>query len=105
MSQNEFKAETQRTSEATDLWRFRRSRLIGPRRKILSGCLVLGVAVTASAMIGLSSLGAEELLLLIPAITLSIFFRVGVGLSAYITGASSIVSPGAYSRGLFAPGT
>ena len=89
VSQNEFKEETRRTSQSTSVREFRRTRFITPREKIISGCLILGVAVGALILFALAPLGAEGLLLLLPAVSLGVAVGLGVWLRAYMTGATS----------------
>lgn len=89
IAQNEFREETRRTSQSTSVREFRRTRFITPREKIISGCLVLGVAVGVVVLFVLASLGAEGLLLLLPAVGLGTAVGFGVWLRAYMTGATS----------------
>ena len=89
ISQNEFKEETRRTSQSTSVREFRRTRFITPREKIISGCLILGVAVGLVMLFALAPLGAEGLLLLLPAVGLGAAVGFGVWLRAYMTGATS----------------
>lgn len=89
ISQNEFREETQRTSQSASVREFRRTRFITAREKIISGCTILGVAVGAIVLFGLASIEAEGLLLLLPAVGLGGAVGFGVWLRAYMTGATS----------------
>ena len=89
ISQNEFKEETRRTSQSASVKEFRRTRFITPREKIISGCLILGTAVGVIILFALAPLGAEGLLLLLPAVGLGAAVGLGVWLREYMTGATS----------------
>ncbi len=89
ISQKEFKEETKRTSLSASAREFRRTRYISPREKILSGCFITGGVVAALVLFGLASVGAEGLLLLLPALGLGGAVGFGVWLRAYMTGATS----------------
>ena len=89
ITQNEFKEETRRTSAAASAREFRKTRYISPREKILSGCFITGGVVAAAVLLGLSSIGAEGLLLLLPALILGGAVGFGIWLRAYMTGATS----------------
>lgn len=89
VSQNEFKEETRRTSQSTSVREFRRTRFITPREKIISGCLILGAVVGVVVLFALAPLGAEGLLLLLPAVGLGAAVGLCVWLRAYMTGATS----------------
>ncbi len=91
ISQSEFKEETRRTSQAASAREFRKRRYITPREKIVSGCFISGGAVFGIALFGLAAIGAEGLLLLFPALILSVAIGLGIWLRAYMTGATSEV--------------
>ncbi len=91
ITQNEFKEEIQRTSQSASAREFRRTRYITPREKIVSGCFISGGIVAAIVLFGLASIGAEGLLLLFPALVLGGAVGLGIGLRAYMTGATSEV--------------
>ena len=91
ISQNEFKEETRRTSQAESARKFRRTRYITPREKIVSGSLISGGVVFSIALFGLAYIGAEGLLLLFPALVLGVAVGLGIWLRAYRTGATSEV--------------
>ena len=87
VSQNEFREETQRTSQSSSVRAFRRTRFITAREKILSGCGILGLGVGVLVLFGLAYLGAEGMLLLLPAVVLGAAIGLGVLLRAHMTGA------------------
>ena len=87
IAQNEFKGETRRTSQSASVREFRRTRFITPREKIISGCGILGVAVGVLLLFVLASMGAEGLLLLLPAVGFGGTVGFGVWLRAHMTGA------------------
>ena len=91
ITQNEFKEETQRTSQSASAREFRRTRYITPREKIASGCFISGGAVFGIALFSLAAIGVEGLLLLFPAMSLGFAVGLGIWLRAYITGATSEV--------------
>ena len=91
IAQNEFKEETQGTSQSAGAREFRRTRYITPREKIISGCLISGGIVAAVVLYGLASVGAEGFLLLFPALGLGGAVGFGIWLRAYMTGATSEV--------------
>ena len=91
ITQNEFKEETRRTSQAASAREFRRTRFITPREKIVSGCLMSGGIVFGILLFGLAAIGAEGLLLLFPALALGVAVGLGIWIRAYITGATSEV--------------
>ena len=91
ISQNEFKEETQRTSQAASAREFRRTRHITPREKIVSGCFISGGAVFGIALFSLAAIGVEGLLLLFPALALGVAVGFGIWLRAHLTGATSEV--------------
>ena len=91
IAQNEFKEETQRTSQAASAREFRKKRFITPREKIVSGCLMSGGIVFGILLFGLAAIGAEGLLLLFPALALGFAVGLSIWLRAYITGATSEV--------------
>ena len=82
ISQSEFKEETRRTSQAASAREFRRTRYITPREKIVSGSLILGRSVFGIALFGLAYIGAEGLLLLLPALASGGAVGVGIWLRA-----------------------
>lgn len=88
ISQNEFKEETRLTGQSASVREFRRTRFITSREKIISGCGILGIAVGVILLFILASLGAEGLLLLLPAAGLSAAVGFGVWLRAHMTGAT-----------------
>ena len=87
ISQNEFKEETRRTSQSASVREFRKTRFITPREKIISGCGILSVAVGILLLFVLASMGAEGLLLLLPAVGFGGSVGFGVWLRAHMTGA------------------
>lgn len=87
ISQNEFRAETRRTSQTDSVQQFRRTRFISKREKINGGCLVLGGVTGVGTLLVLSSWGAEGLLLLLPAVAVGGAAGGGVWFRAYTTGA------------------
>ena len=89
IAQSEFKEETRRTRQAASAREFRRTRFITPREKIVSGCLMSGGIVFGILLFGLAAIGAEGLLLLLPALALGVAFGLGIWLRAYRTGATS----------------
>ncbi len=89
ISEAEFKAETQRTSQADSVAEFRRTRYISPREKILTGSFITGCVVAGLVVWGLASIGAEGLLLSIPALVLGGAVGFGIWLRAYTTGATA----------------
>ena len=89
VSQREFREETQRTNQSSTVREFRRTRFITAREKILSGCGILGLGVGVLALFGLAYIGAEGMLLLLPAVGLGVAVGFGVLLRAYMTGATS----------------
>ena len=89
ISQNEFKEETRRTSQAASAREFRKKRYITPREKIVSGCFISGGAIFGIALFSLAAIGAEGLLLLFPALILGVAVGLGIWLRAYMTGAIS----------------
>ena len=91
ISQNEFKEETRRTSQAASAREFRKKRYITPREKIVSGCFILGGAIFGITLFSLAAIGAEGLLLLFPALILGLAVGLGIWLRAYMTGATSEV--------------
>ena len=88
ISQAEFREETRRTSQSTRVRERRRTRYISPREKIVSGCLIAGVVVTVLVAYGLSLLGAEGLLMAIPALVVGGAVGLGLWLRADVTGAT-----------------
>ena len=91
ISQNEFKEETRRTSQAASAREFRKRRYITPREKIVSGCFISGGAMFGIALFSLAAIGAEGLLLLFPALILGLAVGLGIWFRAYMTGATSEV--------------
>ena len=91
ITQNEFKEETQRTSQSASAKEFRRTRYITPREKIVSGCFISGGIVFGIVLFSLAYVGAEGLLLLSPALVLGGAVGLGIWLRAYMTGATSEV--------------
>ena len=87
ISQNEFKMETRATSQTDSVRQFRRTRFISKRQKVNSGCLALGLVIGGIVLVVLSSWGAEEYLLLLPALVLGAAAAFGVWYRAYLTGA------------------
>ncbi len=86
ISQREFREETRRTSQGDSVQHFRRTRFISNREKVVSGCMVLGIAAIIGTAWALASLGADGLLLALPAVVLGGFAGFGVWLRAYMTG-------------------
>ena len=89
ISQDEFSEETRRTSQSATVREFRKTRFITPREKIVSGSGILGAVVFGILLFVLASLGAEGLLLLLPAVGLGAAVGGGVWLRGYMTGANS----------------
>ena len=89
ISQAEFREETRRTGQSTRVRERRRTRYISPREKIVSGCFIAGGIVAALVAYGLVSIGAEGLLLLLPALGLGGAVGFGLWLRAHMTGATS----------------
>ena len=89
ISQKEFREETRRTSQSASVREFRRTRFIMAREKIISGCGILGLAVGVLVLFGLAYLGAEGMLLLLPAVSLGAAVGFVVWLRAHMTGATS----------------
>ena len=87
ISQPEFREETRRTSQADSVQRFRQTRFISKRNKVVSGCTGLGIAISVIVLFALASLGAAGFLLLLPSLILGGAAGLGVWLRAYITGA------------------
>ena len=85
--QNEFTAETQRTTQSASVQQFRKTRFISKSTKIVSGSTILGLATGAIMLLLLSSLGAGGLLLLLPAVALGAAIGFGVWYRAFKTGA------------------
>ena len=87
ISQREFREETQRTSQSASVQHFRRTRFISKSRKVVTGCIVLAIAVAIAVFYTLVSAGANEDLVLWPSLVLGGVAGLGVWLRAYITGA------------------
>ena len=87
ISEDEFRTETRRTMQSVGVEQFRRTRFISRRQKIVSGCTVLGIAIAVVSLFLLASLGAEGMLLLLPALAPGGAVGFGVWLRAYMTGA------------------
>ena len=87
ISQAEFRAETRSTSQGDSVQQFRQTRFISKRDKVNAGCMVFGIAVIIGTGWALASLGADGLLLALPAVVLGGFAGSGVWLRAYMTGA------------------
>ena len=91
ITQNEFKEETKLTSQSTSAKEFRRTRYITPREKVVSGCFISAGIVFGIVLFSLAYVGAEGLLLLLPALVLGGAVGFGIWLRAYMTGATSEV--------------
>ena len=87
ISQNEFRAETQRTIQGGSVQQFKRTRFISKREKIVTGCLVFGGAVAAIFYLALVQAGADEDFFLWPSLILGGAAGFGVWIRAYMTGA------------------
>ena len=87
--QSRFSEETERTAEAPAVWKFRRTRYISARRKIVTGCLFLSMGVGCGTLIGLAQLGLEGMILALPPALLGPAIGLSVGIRAFITGATS----------------
>ena len=87
ISQREFREETRRTSQGASVQHFRRTRFISKSRKVITGCIVLAIAVAVAVFYALVSAGANEDLVLWPSLVLGGAAGLGVMLRAYITGA------------------
>lgn len=87
ISQAEFRAETQRTSQGEYVRQFRRTRFISKREKVVGGCALLGVVIAILVAWGLASLGADGLILLLPTLMFGGATGGGVFIRAYRTGA------------------
>ena len=86
VSQAQFKAETQRTRQASNVEHFRRTRFITRREKVVSGSLLCGGAIGGLVLVGLSQVGAEGFLLLLPALVMGGAVGFGLWLRATVTG-------------------
>ena len=89
ISEKEFNEETKRTSPVASTREFRKTRYISSREKIVSGCLIAGGIVTVLVAYGLVSIGAEGLLMAIPALVVGGAVGFGIWLRADMTGATS----------------
>lgn len=87
ISQDEFKALTQRTSQSDTVQEFRRTRFISKRERVAMGCLALAAIVFFVGILALSSIGLEGALALLPSTVLGLAAGIGVGIRAYVTGA------------------
>ena len=87
ISQDEFKAATQRTSQPESVREFRKTRLISKREKVGGACVVLGIALFFVMLFVLSSFGIEGLPALLPPAALGAAVGVGIWFRAYMTGA------------------
>ena len=86
ISQKEFRDETRRTSQGDSVQHFRRTRFISNREKVLSGCIVLAIAVAVIFFIALVEAGAGGDLVLWPSVILGGAAGFGVWFRAYRTG-------------------
>ena len=87
ISQDEFRAETRRTTQSDTVREFRRTRFISKRQRVTMGCLILALVIFLIGLVTLSAMGLEGLPgLLLPAV-LGLAAGIGVWARGYITGA------------------
>ena len=86
ISQDEFSAATQRTSQSDSVRSFRKTRYLSSRDKVVGGCTFLGFAVVFVMLISLALLGLEGLFLLLPPIVTGVAFGYSIWLRAQMTG-------------------
>lgn len=60
IQQSEFSALTRKTVESEDVQHFRRSKFISPRQKIITGSVVLGIAVAIAWVLLIASLSLQN---------------------------------------------
>ncbi len=87
VSQREFSAATQRTSQSDVVRKFRKSRFYTKREKILTGCLILAGVTGFIMLLIVSYLGVEGLPALLPPMILGAALALSIWLRAYKTGA------------------
>ena len=87
ISQSEFSEVTRRTSQSDSVQHFRRTRFISNREKVVTGCIVLGVAVAIIIFFAFSEAGVNPDLVLWPSLILGGAAGFGVWFRAYKTGA------------------
>ncbi len=87
ISQDEFKAATQRTSQSDTVREFRRTRFISRREKVVGGCVGLAIGAAIVTFFVLAYMGIEDNLLLLPPVVLGAALGSSIWLRAYKTGA------------------
>ncbi len=87
ISQREFSAATQRTSQSDTVRKFRKSRFYTKREKILTGCAVVYAFTALVILVPLYYWGFEGLTLGLPAIICGFAVGAGIWFRAYMTGA------------------
>ena len=70
ISQSQFSEETRLAMQTASVQKFRKTRFISKREKVVTGCLILGGVIAFVTLFVLSSWGAEGFLLLSPAVIL-----------------------------------
>ena len=86
ISQDEFSAATQRTSQSDSVRVFRKTRFISKREKVGGACVVLAIVLAFVMLFVLSAFGIEGLPALLPPAVLGAAVGIGIFVRAYMTG-------------------
>ena len=87
ISHDEFRAETERTSESDTLRKFRKSRFYTKSIKIATGCIIVFGVTTYAVVVPLYFLGFSGFQLALPSVVSGLAAALGIWLRAYVTGA------------------